>query len=96
MGHNGIIAASRRSICHVVTAYYSTTGQTSALNACAAGVTVLRYHNGTGTYPVNGDTIYTSSNGCTIFDGGSLYYADDGLKSYIINSAGKVSSASLC
>lgn len=50
-----------------------TTGSTSYSTACSSTTpTATRYHNGAGTYPSVGDTVYTS--GTTPMDGDIKYY----------------------
>lgn len=55
------------------------------------------WHDGSGTYPVSGDTIYQDSGGSNAFAGDNLYYkvTDQG-NTIQINGSGVVQSSSAC
>ena len=97
---NGVIAAARRYevVCVVgLTSYSSTNSNASAANACGDSATQTYYHDGGGTYPVNGDNVYTDANGCNALNGGGNWYSDAGFgTAYQISSVGVVSNSELC
>lgn len=96
---NGVIAASRRTICASgLSSYSSTKGNTSAANACGDSLyTFARWHDGVGTYPANGDVVYTDATGCTVFDGQDKYYSHPtGTVSYQISASGVCSNFNPC
>ena len=98
MGHNGIIAAAFRSQCNSVTAYNSNKGNAVRATTCTDDVfTTVKYHDGGGTNPVNGDLVYNDVDGCNLYDGNDFFFSDDGdVNSYIISSVGVVSSSAVC
>ena len=74
----------------------STTGNASSGGACALGTPTTRYHDGAGSEPTGGDTIYTDSGGTNVFNGGGLHYKFDNGYSAVVSSSGVVSSYALC
>lgn len=62
-----------------------------------ATTSVTLYHDGSGTLPVNGDTIYTNSPGTTTASAGVYAYIDGRTKkTFVANSSGVVSDLSNC
>ena len=57
-----------------LTAFTLRTGAATPAAACASALALDRYHNGAGTYPANGDKVYTTSAGTTEITS-SLYYS---------------------
>lgn len=76
----------------------TTTGKDNSTEACNdIGANDTKYHNGSGTYPTNGDTVYTDSNGTITFDGASKWYRNvEGGTSIKIDSIGVVIDVSVC
>ena len=71
----------------------------TACSAMAEGGTTntTLYHDGSGTFPANGDTIYTDDPGTTTAGGGTYAYIDGrSKKTFIANSGGIVSDTSFC
>tara|TARA_R100000734_G_C3299807_1_gene90583 strand:+ start:565 stop:966 length:402 start_codon:yes stop_codon:yes gene_type:complete len=56
--------------------------------ACGEEEFTTRYHNGSGTYPVAGDNVYTDSSGTTALNGGS--YKIQGNNTVMIIDSGAV------
>jgi len=50
--------------CVAVTAFSSSTGY-SLINVCSGSIGSTYYHDGSGTYPAAGDTVYSNSGGTT-------------------------------
>ena len=46
-----------------LTAFFSGPGQSDAKFLCSQALDRVRYHNGSGTYPVTGDTVYNNLTG---------------------------------
>lgn len=67
--------------------------QTFIGTACNQSVSVTRYHNGSGTYPAVGDTIYTDSAG-TINPANGYYRT--AFAYYYVGSGGSVTSIGPC
>jgi hypothetical protein len=67
------------SYSHVtLTSYTSSIPSNATLfNVCSESPTATYYHDGSTTYPVTGDTVYTNSNGSTYVSAG-YYKIDDG------------------
>ena len=83
--------------CVSVTAYGSNGGTGTSALACADAVVTTFYHDGGGTYPTNGDTVYTDAYGCTTLNGGNNWYRDTGgVNAYQISSVGVVSNSTAC
>jgi hypothetical protein len=57
-----------------LTAFTLLSGAATPAAACALGTESVRYHNGAGTYPANGDNVYTTEFGSTEITS-SLYYS---------------------
>ncbi len=54
--------------CTSTTAFSSSTGY-SLINVCSGSIGSTYYHNGSGTYPAAGDTVYSDSAGtCVLAD----------------------------
>jgi hypothetical protein len=60
-----------RNYSNVTITAYSTSNLASAgaSGACSYIMDITYYHNGSGTYPQVGDTIYTDSGGTTVYSG---------------------------
>lgn len=83
-----------------VTSFSMTQGDYSSSGAAClghiSGDTGTFYHDGSGTYPVASDKIY-SDQGATLFNGGNFWYYVDGNGTAIqINGSGVVTLASIC
>ena len=67
-------------------------------DACDAGFIYLtRWHDGAGTYPIVGDTVYTNSDGSTVLNGsGQWWHSDTSDSSYEINTTGVVLTIRSC
>ena len=87
--------------CASLTPFWSGSGQTDAKFLCSQALDTQRWHNGSATYPVAGNTVYNNASGTTTTaaykysagasSGGSI------LGSYIITgTSGVVSSAGPC
>ncbi len=48
-----------------LTAFFSGSGQSDAKFICSQTINTTKYHDGSGTYPVTGDTVYDNSSGTT-------------------------------
>lgn len=59
-----------------ITSFYTDTlGSSLSTQACSVtNVNTQRWHNGSGTLPTLGDTVYTNSTGTTVFNGGNKWY----------------------
>ena len=84
--------------------YRSTAGKSTASLACNEPAAVQVYHDGSGTLPVNGDKVYTTATGTTVFDSQTLYHsmaqdpagASDQKSRFRTNSSGVVSDVDAC
>jgi hypothetical protein len=54
--------------------FYIDTTDGDLSNVCSQTATTQYWHNGSGTYPVSGDTIYLDSSGATTYDGNDAYH----------------------
>ncbi len=71
-------------------------GATDACSEAAEGTAVTRYHDGTGTTPVNGDNVYeTNSTSDPLEDGYYAFNAGRSNFSYYV-SDGEVSNRTVC
>lgn len=74
----------------------------NAAAACAAlaeggGSNTTLYHDGSGTFPANGDTIYTDSPGTTTASAGTYAYVNGRTNfTFSANSSGVVSNTAAC
>lgn len=80
------------------TFYPTATGDSTT--ACGpVGGSTTHYHDGAGSRPATSDIIYTSSDGCTVFNGGGSWFSDyNGLtrNRYQVSSSGVVSNHGVC
>lgn len=78
--------------------FYPTATTSGAACGPVGGATTY-YHDGVGSRPANADKIYTSSDGCTLFNGGGSWFSDfNGVtrNRFIVSSVGVVSSLTAC
>ena len=54
--------------------FYTSLSNGTLANVGTQTANVAKYHNGSGSIPVKGDTIYNESSGTTLFDGANLYH----------------------
>ena len=84
---------------HVTLTSYTSSIPSSAtlFNVCSQTPTVTYYHDGSTTYPVTGDTVYTNSNGSTYVSAG-YYKIDNGSNGlYIqVGNNGSVTLDDIC
>jgi len=57
-----------------LTSFYIDTTDGTLANVCSQTATTQYWHNGIGTVPTAGDTIYTDSIGSALYDGGTAYH----------------------
>lgn len=76
----------------------ATTSDTSDAIACSlTGSYTSAYHDGTGTYPIGSDTVFTDSSGSAVFNGDGEYWAVQGSTNALqINTSGVVTATSDC
>lgn len=86
---NGVIAASRRKSVSVTGFSTNKVGEASSAGACAFTVDWTYYHDGAGTYPVNGDVIYENDPGTTKLVGNNKWFI---LKSPLTRLVGQISN----
>ena len=81
-----------------LTSYTSSIPSNATLfNVCSQTPTVTYYHNGSTTYPVTGDTVYTNSNGSTYVSAGYYKIDDGGNGLYIqVGNNGSVTLDDIC
>lgn len=77
-----------------LTSINSTTRELSSLGACFSTSSLTLYHDGTGTHPLTGDTIYTDSAGTTVASAG--YYQNSVGDWFRVGAAGGVISIGFC
>ena len=65
-------------------------------DVCSAGGSATVYHNGSGTYPVGGDNVYTSSNGSGFQSAGYYKIAANNSWIRITGGTGEVSATGSC
>lgn len=53
-----------------VTSFFSGSGQSDFKFVCSQSLTITYYHNGSGTFPAVGDTVYSNSAGTTTLGNG--------------------------
>ncbi len=71
-----------------------TANKNSSKEPCELDTEDTLYHNGSGSYPVSGDTVYTNSSCTTTLDSGSYKMANNTVMS--LNSNGVVFSINTC
>jgi len=77
-----------------LTSYVGSALQSGSKFICSQSLTTFYWHNGTGTYPTTGDTIYTNSSGTTTLGAG---YSKTFSGAYVItNSSGVVTQNTPC
>ena len=84
---------------HVTLTSYTSSIPSSAtlFNVCSQTPTVTYYHDGSTTYPVTGDTVYTNSNGSTYVSAGYYKIDDGGNGLYIqVGNNGSVTLDDIC
>lgn len=80
-----------------LTAFSISTLGTTQVNACDETADTTRYHDGAGSYPVNGDFVYTDSGGSNPFDGNNEWFKiGDGNIIQIADATGEVLNESVC
>ena len=73
----------------------SDSGYETASEACSSSTTEIAYHNGDTVLPELADIVYASSDGSSVFAGGSLYY-EIGSSAYVIDDNGAVVDEESC
>ena len=81
-----------------LTSYTSSIPSNATLfNVCNETPAVTYYHNGSTTYPVTGDTVYTNSNGSTYVSAGYYKIDNGGNGLYIqVGNNGSVTLDDIC
>ena len=80
-----------------LTSYTGGAFQTGTKFICNSTLNVTYYHDGSGTIPTVGDTIYTDSGGTTVIGGGNAGYNRTNQFGYLLtNSSGVVTNTYLC
>ena len=80
---------------NALTQFTGSGGQNDFKFLCAQSTTTNYWHNGSGTYPVVNDDIYTDSNGTTLFS--STYMLTSGSFGYYLQClSGQVTSTGQC
>lgn len=99
-GTNYIADVTDTTACPLGTAYLQSyiPINNSVSAACADQSSQTMYHDGSGTYPANGDTVSTSASMSPVFNGNGKYYrvAEATGYSIIISSGGVVSNKTAC
>jgi len=72
----------------------SFSGSEQSKEACELDPEITYYHNGSGTYPVAGDDVFTDSSCSEALEGGSYKMAND--KVMVIGEGGEVTSTFSC
>jgi len=72
----------------------SFSGSEQSREACELDPEITYYHNGSGTYPVSGDNVFTDSSCEEPLEGGSYKMAND--KVMVIGEDGEVTSTFSC
>lgn len=57
---------------------------------------IMRYHDGVGTYPTSGDKIYNTDTAGDVFVGGGSWYWDVSGKTYQVSNTGIISNVTIC
>ena len=79
-----------------LTSFTRTTSTAVFNDVCSATGSATAYHNGSGTYPVGGDNVYTSSNGSAFLAGGYYKIAAANTWFRITGGSGEVSATGSC
>jgi len=79
--------------CSVLTSFTSAIAETGL--SCTQTLNQTYYHDGSGTYPVANDTVYTNSGGTTTLANGT-YRLDNNTRFTIFGGSGVVSSVESC
>lgn len=80
-----------------LTTYTGSSFQTGTKFICTQTLNVTYYHDGAGSLPTVGDTIYTNSGGTTVIGGGNAGYNRTNNFGYVrTNSSGVVTNTYLC
>tara|TARA_R110000744_G_scaffold141617_1_gene253080 strand:- start:54 stop:476 length:423 start_codon:yes stop_codon:yes gene_type:complete len=80
-----------------LTSYTGGAFQTGTKFICNSTLNVTYYHDGAGTMPTTGDTIYTNSGGTTVIGGGNAGYNKTNQFGYVrTDSSGVVTNGYLC
>ena len=78
----------------------SFSGSIASKNPCSLSTSITYYHNGSGTYPVAGDFVFTNASGSSILSPGGNYKMGSGTKMEIQggtgSNAGSVVAITLC
>ena len=85
--------------CASVTGFLAGSGQSGSSGICnQLSSQTTYYHNGSGTYPVVGDTMFTNSAGAAVADPKHYHYDDGGTdkKIHITGTDGYVAGISNC
>ena len=93
-----VVAVTRTSF------YRSTAGKSTASLACNEPAAIQVYHDGSGILPANGDKVYTTATGTTVFNSQTLYHSmaqdpageNDQKSRFRTNSSGTVSDVGTC
>jgi hypothetical protein len=76
-----------------VTSFSTSTNATSSRLVCAKLLDITRYHTGTATYPVTGDTVWNTSSGTGV--PGDGWYKSANNTAYFTTS-GVITSVAIC
>ena len=79
-----------------MTGFTGTTTTEVFNTVCSATGSFTYYHNGSGTYPVGGDNVYTSSNGSNFLNAGYYKIAAANTWFRITGGTGEVSATGSC
>ena len=79
-----------------LTSFTRTTSTAVFNDVCSATGSATAYHNGSGTYPVGGDNVYTASNGSSFLAGGYYKIAANNTWFRITGGSGEVSATGSC
>ena len=73
-------------------------GQTLQSVACSDALDTTRYHDGTGSVPSDGDTVYTTDPGTpsTTYNGGGKHSKISAFTTAVISTSGVVSGITIC
>ena len=77
---------------------YSSSEDAKPSQACSATLNQTYYHNGSGTYPVVGDSCYSNVAGTTALPAGTYRMATAGISGakYVVGLAGSIRSITNC
>ena len=75
----GNVSTGRRGFSRTTNSYSTAGGACNAVDVLGQGTMTVSYHNGTGTIPANGDTVFLAANGSAkLFTSGKYWgYSDN-------------------